>query len=136
KRHDADDAGVRWAQSHFSQERYTGPQRTTLRSYTGSSYRTWNQHLRDTEGKPTQHLATYRKMDKAMDAQPIPEDVILHRGTGPEAFRLNGVRMNSSSDLKQLIGSVQVEHGYMSTSVGNSAAFSTMEVQLKIRTPA
>src|SRR5690606_19784294 len=75
KRHDADDAGVRWAQSHFSQERYTGPQRTTLRSYTGSSYRTWNQHLRDTEGKPTQHLATYRKMDKAMDAQPIPEDV-------------------------------------------------------------
>lgn len=134
-RHNTDQAGVTWAMKHFSEDRYTIPQRTTLKSYTGKSYDAWNDHLRKTKGKPTQYLDTFRKIDKAMDAQPIPEDVILHRGTGPEAFVLGGVRLNRSDDLKKLIGSVQTEHAYSSTSVGNSAAFAHKPVQMKIRTP-
>lgn len=135
-RHTTDDQGVKWAQKHFSEDRYTASQRQALRSYTGSSYSSWNQHLRYTEGNPTQYLSSIKAIDKAMDAQPIPEDVILHRGTSMDAFKINGQTMGSGSDLSNLIGSVQVDHAYMSTSVGNSAAFSGNPVQLKIRAPA
>lgn len=134
-RHDSDDAGVRWAAKHFAEDRYNATQRKWLRQYTGSDYSTWNSHLRATEGRPTQYEQTYKHIDKAMEAQPIPEDVILHRGTTAEGFKINGRRLNAGDDLSQLIGSVQVDHGYMSTSVGNSAAFSSQPVQLKIRTP-
>lgn len=134
-RHTTDDQGVKWAQRHFSEDRYTAAQRQALRSYTGSSYSSWNQHLRYTEGNPTQYLSSIKAIDKAMDAQPIPEDVILHRGTVASAFQIDGRTLGAGDDLSNLIGSVQVDHAYMSTSVGNSAAFSSNPVQLKIRAP-
>lgn len=134
-RHDDNAAGVRWAKKHFSEDRYTAKQRQTLRSYTGSSYASWNNHLRATKGKPTQYVESIKAMDKAMDAQPIPEDVILHRGTSLDSLELNGRKMGYGDDLANLIGSVQVDHAYMSTSVGNQAAFSSNPVQLKIRAP-
>lgn len=135
-RHTTNPAGVRWAGRHFDHARYTTEQRTWLQSYTGSSYDEWNSHLRFTKGNPTQHVATIKHLDDAMAAQPIPEDVILHRGTVASSFTLDGRTLGSGDDLTSLIGSVQVDHGFMSTSVGNTAAFSSQPVQLKIRAPA
>jgi hypothetical protein len=134
-RHDTDSKGVSWAKKHFSEDRYTAKQRQTLRSYTGSSYASWNNHLRATKGKPTQYVESLKAMDKAMEAQPIPEDVILHRGASIDAFQIDGRTLGYGDDLSNLIGSVQVDHAYMATSVGNSAAFSSNPVQLKIRAP-
>lgn len=139
-RHGTNPAGERWAQKHFQESRYTATERTTLKSYTGSAYGDWNQHLRSSEGHPTQYLDAYKRIDAAMTKQPIPEDVILHRGMGDsygiKPFLLDGQRIGQNDDLTKLIGSVQVDHGYMSTSVGKNAAFSTHPVQLKIRCPA
>lgn len=135
-RHSTNPAGVTWAQKHFDEKRYTPTQRKWLKSYTGSAYSSWNDHLRSTKGKPTQYADAFAQIDKAMEAQPIPEDVILHRGTVADGFTLNGQPVGAGSDLTQLVGSVQVDWGYMSTSVGNTAAFSHMPVQLKIRAPA
>lgn len=134
-RHSSDQAGVSWAHTHFSETRYSATQRKWLKSYTGSSYDTWNGHLRATQGQPTQYLDVFKHLDAAMEAQPIPEDVILHRGTNNITIG-DQVISGYSDDLTQWIGSVTVDHGYISTSVGNSAAFSSNAIQLKIRTPA
>lgn len=139
-RHNTNAQGEAWAQKHFDKDRYTATQRKWLKSYTGSSYRDWNNHLRNTEGAPTQYATTYTQIDKAMNAQPIPEDVITHRGIGMGSlpFKINGRRVGENDDLAQVIGSVQVDHGYMSASVGGEAAFkgSGYPVQLKLRLPA
>lgn len=135
-RHGTDQAGVTWAQKHFDESRYTTTQRKWLKSYTGTAYADWNNHLRTTKGKPTKYAEAYKHIDNAMAAQPIPEDVILHRGTVQSAFELDGKTLGYGDDMTKIIGSVQVDWGYMSTSVGNSAAFSNQAVQLKIRAPA
>jgi hypothetical protein len=72
-----------------------------------------------------------------MPKQPVPEDVILHRGTGTNSFRLNGVQFShgDSNRIPELVGTVQRDEAYLSTSVGNSAAFSSYEVQIKFRVP-
>jgi SPP1 gp7 family putative phage head morphogenesis protein len=139
-RHKSNSAGTTWAGKHFTADRYTAGERQTLKSYTGSSYSSWNSHLRSTGGKPTSYADAYKKIDSAMAKQPIPEDVIVHRGIGStygdNPFGLGGHRLGESDDLTQMIGSVQVDWGYMSTSVGKEAAFSSNPIQMKIRLPA
>lgn len=72
-----------------------------------------------------------------MRVQPITEDVILHRGTGTSAFAVGGTRWSDGQlhRLAETVGTVQVDYAYLSTSVGNSAAFGSKEVQIKLRTP-
>lgn len=136
-RHGTDREGVQWADSQFSASRWTAGQRQALQTYTGGTYSTWNGQLRRTQGDPGQYAPTLDKVDAAMPIQPMPEDVILHRGTGTAAFDFgDGQRRDGRThDLQSLVGSVQVEHAYMSSSVGNSAAFDSYEVQMKIRAP-
>lgn len=141
KRHGSNSAGTTWGSKHFKEERYNAANKSTLQDYTGSYYRAWNDHLRATEGKPTQYQSIIKLMDEAMGVQPIPEDVILHRGIGrgSNPFSLGGARLGEGDDLTRLIGSVQVDHGYISTSVGAEAAFSgssAYPIQLKIRAVA
>lgn len=136
-RHDTDEAGVRWADSQFSESKWTQAQRQALRTYTGGTYSVWNGQLRNTQGDPGQYKPTLDKVDAAMPIQPMTEDVILHRGTGSAAFDFGDGRRSDSrtQDLQNLVGSVQVEHGYLSASVGNSAAFDSYDVQIKFRAP-
>lgn len=139
-RHKTDQAGLKWAEGKWDGTKYKGSQRTWLRDYTGSLYDSLNDHLRKTKGKPTDHLDAVKNIDNAMGHIPIPEDVILHRGVGAarygqHQFTLDGVGYTEADDLAKLIGSVQVDHGFISTSVGNSAAFSSHPIQLKIRAP-
>lgn len=136
KRHGTNPAGVAWANKHWSTDRWTNDQRIALRTYTGNMYRTWNTYLREHNGDPGPYAAMIREMDAAMPVQPIPEDVILNRGTGMDSFTVNGERFGYSSAhrLTELVGTVQMDHAYMSTSVGKTAAFGG--VQIKLRVPA
>lgn len=136
-RHTSDDEGVRWADSQFDKTRWTAEQRKALQTYTGGTYSAWNSQLRRTQGDPGQYAPTLNKVDAAMPIQPMTEDVILHRGTGTAAFDFgDGQRRDGRThDLARLVGSVQAEHGYLSMSVGDSAAFSSYEVQMKVRAP-
>lgn len=139
-RHGTNPAGLKWAEKHWDGSKYRGEQRKWLKSYTGSYYDSLNAHLRATKGKPTEMLDATRNIDKAMAHISIPEDVILHRGVGharpgQPQFTLNGVDFTEKDDLTKIIGSVQVDHAFISTSVGNQAAFHTHPIQLKIRAP-
>ena len=73
-----------------------------------------------------------------MNTAPVPEDVIVHRGTVLDSFTIGGQRLTGAdaARLQQIVGTVQRDHGYMSTSVGVEAAFSHQPVQIKFRVPA
>ena len=139
-RHNTDPAGLKWAEKNWDGTKYKGTQRQWLKDYTGSYYDSLNAHLRATKGVATEHLDAMKAIDNAMAHISIPEDVILHRGVGyarpgQPQFHLDGVDFTEADDLTKLIGSVQVDHAYISTSVGNSAAFAGHPIQLKIRAP-
>lgn len=136
-RHDDNAAGKRWATARWQESGWTQQERTALRSYTGSSYSTWNDYLRRNDGDPGPYKATLDKIDKAMPKQPVPEDVIVHRGTGVDSFTVGGVRLRLSDThrLQELVGTVQRDEAYLSTSVGNTAAFQHYTAQIKFRVP-
>jgi hypothetical protein len=117
-----------------------GPAKKALQAYTGSSYRSWNDALRRAKGKgDLGHWADdTRIVDEGMQKSLIPEDVIVHRGTNFDEVEFDGGLRSSSvppPDPRTLIGTVQTQHGYMSTSVGTEAAFSG-RLKLVVRVPA
>ena len=129
-------AGVRWANSNLPTA--TGEAKSAVIRYSGSSYREWNDALRKNasgDTVPSGSWAEYtRKADKAM--VPMPEDVIVRRGTGWNEFIMDGSRNTSvpPPPPHSLIGSVQTQHGYTSTSVGKTSAFGG-QVNMRIRVP-
>ncbi|MEU4568672.1 ADP-ribosyltransferase [Micromonospora sp. NPDC023956] len=119
----------------------TGKRRAALTEYTGNSYRPWNSTLRSNNSHDAPS-GTWEQWTKDADEgfSPIPEDMIVHRATDFGEFALpDGTRTASlpPPDPRTLIGTVQTQPGYMSTSVGHRGAFyHAGEVQMVIRLPA
>ncbi|RLK22633.1 ADP-ribosyltransferase exoenzyme [Micromonospora sp. M71_S20] len=138
ERHSSHEEGEAWADRVFT--RPGTVEAAALNRYTGSDYTPWNTALRQTADKaavPPGWEEDTRNADAGMSA--IPEDVIIHRGTDFLEFAFpDGTRTAylPPPDPRELVGTVQTQHGYMSTSVGHRAAFYTKDVQLVIRMPA
>ena len=134
--HNDNGAGVSWANSKLPLA--TGEARAAVKRYSGSSYSSWNNALRRNANGDTLPAGEWaeatRKADKAMVG--LPEDVVVRRGTGWDEFFFGGKRdrMVPPPPPHELIGSVQTNHGYISTSVGRTAAFGG-QVQMRIRVP-
>lgn len=136
-RHATNDDGVRWANGSLKVA--DGTERSAIVEYTGSSYAPWNGALRahaDVSSAPAAWASKTKRADGAF--APIPEDVILNRGTTWQEFDLGDGKRSYSippPPPEDLIGTVHTQHGYMSTSVGQNSAFSSNPVQMKIRVP-
>lgn len=134
--HNDNSAGDAWARSRFKNP--TGESKDAIKTYSGSSYGSWNAALRANANRDTlpsgQWSAYTRKADAGMS--PVPEDVIVRRGTNWDEFFVGGERKRTipPPPPNDLIGTVQVNHGYISTSVGKTAAFGG-QVQMRIRVP-
>lgn len=106
---------------------WTTTQRTALRKYTGSAYQDMNMHLRDglSVGRSTTNAITEAQRGMRPSTQPI----LVHRGTNFSQF---GVQ--DAAQARQLVGKTMQDNGFMSTSVGGSAAFGG-DVLLEIECP-
>jgi len=140
KRHKSNDEGVRWANEKLPPA--TGVARTAIKQYTGSYYAEWNGALRRNASKElgTSVPDTIKRKIKQADAGfvPLEEAVIVNRGTYFDEFLFDGrerTRNIPPPSPESLIGTVHAQHGYMSTSVGTSAAFSHNPVQMKLLLP-
>lgn len=134
--HESNGAGTAWANNNLPVA--TGDAKTAVKKYSGSSYTPWNNALRKNASGDTLPAGEWaewtRKADKAM--VPMPQDVIVRRGTSWDEFFIGGKRgMLPPPPPNELIGSVQTQHGYTSTSVGATSAFSPRPVALRIRVP-
>lgn len=132
-----DTEGVKWADDKLPIAR--GKNRKAIQTYTGSAYQPWNADLRREEDASKLPEGRFKEMTKDADDgfAPAPEDFIVHRGTNWNEFMLNGSRTAHMPPPppNELIGTVHTQYGYMSTSVGTSAAFSSNPVQMKILVP-
>lgn len=98
---------------------YTKAQQDGIWVYTSNQFSYINDYLR---GETSKISPAHKKaLDQTQDAmRALPEDIIVHRGTGwdalPEGFR-------SAAGAKKLIGKTVMDEAFMSTSVGGAAAF-------------
>ncbi|MFJ7944438.1 ADP-ribosyltransferase [Streptomyces sp. NPDC096354] len=105
-----------------------------LWDYTGEtfpSYHDMNGHLRGTPGfgpRP-EVLHDISEMDKVMSTRPVPEDIMVVRGTG-----LGHLNLRSPLDM---LGKTYPDKGYTSTSLGNHPvpSFAGKEAILHLRVP-
>lgn len=133
-----------WADRKFTLP--TPAARAPAVRYSGTSYEPWNQAIREFErqniditktdsqwAKPTQ------KLDDLIAQGELPTDTILHRGTGVNEFQYPAgmfVQGGNDESMMSLVGSVQTQGAYLSTSIGEKAAFSTRAVQIEFMAPA
>lgn len=118
----------------------SGKGHAAVNLYSGSSYVPWNEALRANKSKtPPSGPWQQHTIDADGAFSPLPENVIVHRGTAFNEFALpDGSRKAHlpPPDPRELIGTVQTQHGYWSTSVGHRSAFFSKPVQMIIRLPA
>ena len=140
RRHLTNDEGVRWANDNLTPA--TGVARDAITEYTGSKYRKWNDALRLNASKklgdsvPDDIKQGIRQADTGFI--PLQESVIVNRGTYFDEFLFEGGKRTRNippPSPESLIGTVHAQHGYMSTSVGQTAAFASNPVQMKILLP-
>lgn len=140
--HLSNDDGVDWADRSLPVA--TGAERQAVQAYTGSSYQPWNADLRAAGEGELPSTSYYRESTALADAamQPIPEAVLVRRGTFFDEFEFPTVGRVADKysipppDPKDLIGTVQTQYGYMSTSVGKRAAFAGNPVNMDLKLPA
>lgn len=139
-RHASNDEGVRWANANGHVP--VGANRDALRTYSGSSFLPWNETLRTHADGLTVPPGKWESLTREADGAfaPLPEDVILHRGTTFMEFDPGDGSPRREffppPPVESLIGSVHTQHGYWSTSAGSNSAFAYKPVQLKLRAPA
>ncbi|MFB6785003.1 ADP-ribosyltransferase, partial [Streptomyces sp. NPDC056352] len=106
----------------------------SLWNYTGEtfpSYHDMNGHLRGTPGfgpRP-EVLHDIGEMDRVMSTRPVPDDIMVVRGTG-----LGHLNLRSPLDM---LGKTYPDKGYTSTSLGNHPvpSFAGKEAILHLRVP-
>jgi hypothetical protein len=101
-----------------------------VKFYSASGYTTINEFLRSKdpnhpiEDAVKEHIA---RLAEVARMRPVPRDIDVVRGVGKDAF---------SVPMRKLKGTVQSDAAFMSTSLGDKAAFSYKPVILHLRVPA
>lgn len=102
-------------------------QKDAFERYTSHHYRGINGHLRFGDPADPADLHAIEEIDKAMRGNPLPDDVVISRGTDLDHI---------STPVELMGGGVYHEAGYMSTSLGSPAgAFEGKDAILHLRVP-
>lgn len=128
-------AGKMWAKPIWeaSYRNLDYASRSALSNYQGSGYRWMNNSLRQ---QPTTNLAgindraDIEAVDRAMVKTATPEDIVVVRGDGQ-----SGDPWRNQGGIHSLVGTVQQQKGFWSTSVDSTPGFEKPYV-LHIRVPA
>lgn len=118
-------AGENWGYKNYASSALSVNEKASLQSYTGSGYARLNESLRLESGLSGHHLEMQRNLDKVFDRHPLPEDIIVNRGVGLDAF--------SATGSVPKVGYTYEDKGYMSTTTGPRAAFGSSQVQIRLR---
>ena len=147
KRH-TDTGGNTWGRKHWKpMDEWSLSERKHLGTYSGSDYTSINGTGRGLGAERAANPDNWgswsslvRGIDNAMDkATRFPEDTVIVRGTGVDSFTVDGRLLTGTSAhrMSEIVGTVQRDEGYMSTSLGATPGFgSGKKVQMKILAPA
>ncbi|WP_063730116.1 ADP-ribosyltransferase [Streptomyces sp. RTd22] len=98
-----------------------------LTTYSGHSYNQINKPLRDKVDLPSATQKVVDNMDRVMGTRPVPEDIMVVRGTAVD-------HLNLRSPLA-MQGKIYDDLGYTSTSLGKTPAFAHKPVHMHLRVP-
>ncbi|WP_330345355.1 protein phosphatase [Streptomyces longwoodensis] len=103
--------------------------RDSLVTYTGNAYDDINSHLRFGTDVPDSIVHTIDEMDKVMGARPVPESIMVVRGTG-----IDHLHLSSPLDME---GRVFDDAAYTSTALGEGPPppFDQKPVYMHLRVP-
>ncbi|MFF5185211.1 ADP-ribosyltransferase [Streptomyces sp. NPDC000345] len=103
--------------------------RDSLVTYTGHAYDDINGHLRFGNDVPDSILHTIDEMDKVMGTRPVPENIMVVRGTG-----IDHLNLDSPLDME---GRVFDDKAYTSTALGEGPPppFDQKPVYMHLRVP-
>ncbi|MFE1855632.1 ADP-ribosyltransferase, partial [Streptomyces sp. NPDC059489] len=107
----------------------TSESRESLVTYTGNAYDDINGHLRFGTDTSAETLHTIDEMDNVMGARPVPEDIMVVRGTGVDHLHLP-----TPMDMR---GGVYDDKAYTSTALGKTPPppFDAKPVWMHLRVP-
>ncbi|WP_322741143.1 ADP-ribosyltransferase, partial [Streptomyces hygroscopicus] len=132
-----DNAAIDYGRKHWNDyiDNLDPSAKRALHEYTGDSfpsYRDMNGYLRglkDYVVPQPEVLHAIAEMDRVLSTRPVPDDVMVVRGTG-----LDHLRLDSPMDME---GQTFPDEGYFSTSLGNHPvpSFAGKEAILHLRVP-
>jgi hypothetical protein len=108
---------------------WTYEQQSALRFYTGSGYHDMNGFLRGKTRAVSDVVKRYIR-DAKSGMKPVTRNFLVHRGTNYTQFGVH-----SFEELVRMVGMDVTDEGFVSTSVGGRAAFSSNNVIMEIEVP-
>lgn len=130
--------------SHFKSwtDSLTVEDKKEFRRYTTSYYRVINKALREGKKLTASQQRLYDHMTGALKRSELKENIIVHRGSGIDAFGIGLGRgamakegINIEDVKKKLLGTVFEDKGFMSTSLIEGKNFKS-DVKMTINVPA
>ncbi|MFF7307526.1 ADP-ribosyltransferase [Streptomyces sp. NPDC008137] len=108
--------------------------RQALKTYSGNDYDAINSHLRFGDFLDDSLKHTITEMDKVMGARPVPENVMVVRGTGVGHVKVNGRLIDSPADM---LGGTFDDPAFTSTALGKTPPppFDQNPVWMHLRVP-
>ncbi|MFI8994629.1 ADP-ribosyltransferase [Streptomyces sp. NPDC053542] len=126
-----DEAGLRYGNAYWDDfmDQVPTSSKESLVTYTGSAYHQINGHLRFGDDVPDSITHTIDEMDKVMGARPVPENIMVVRGTG-----IDHLNLDSPLDME---GRVFDDKAYTSTALGKKPPppFDQKPVYMHLRVP-
>jgi ADP-ribosyltransferase exoenzyme len=136
ERHRAPDDSTNWEDAeNWGRQEYDAmmgalpePHKGVVWDYSANGFVEINQNLRGLPEGPIQPeiQEKIRLLDEVLATKPIPEDIVVYRKTWPKDLDV---------DLRDPVGEILEERGYMSTSLGE-ALQDHRTVELRLRVPA
>ncbi|ANH91522.1 protein phosphatase [Streptomyces sp. SAT1] len=112
-------AGLEYGNAYWNKflDDLTPESREALRTYSGNEYDLINGHLRF--GAPVDDALkhTIAEMDDVMDTRPVPEDIMIVRGTGVDHVKVGGRAIDSPLDM---LGGTFDDKAFTSTALGKT----------------
>ncbi|CAM5745885.1 putative NAD(+)--arginine ADP-ribosyltransferase Mav [Streptomyces afghaniensis 772] [Streptomyces afghaniensis] len=108
--------------------------RQALKTYSGDAYTQINSHLRFGDEVSDSLKHTISEMDKVMGARPVPEDIMVVRGTGVGHIKVDGAPIDSPLDM---LGGTFDDKAFTSTALGKTPPppFDQNPVWMHLRVP-
>jgi hypothetical protein len=121
-----------WGERHYRawMDSLSREERDAISSYTGSGYRRLNEYLRGQTTSPPGNASIVPFLDKALNARPVPEDIVVYRGMDMDAvYRKMGIR--GREDLRP--GMDVEDKGYTSTSPAFGGAWAGEKLEIRVK---
>jgi hypothetical protein len=129
---DSNADAMRYGAEHWNDyaEKLPSDQQAAVRGYTGTEYQRINGFLRDGQFDTEAVRQHVEHLDKALAGKPLPEDVVVARGTNLGHY----LREIGSDDPSKMVGRDFTDKAYMSTSLGDPV-FTHKQAILHLQVP-